>query len=69
MTKARALGVIRKGHVSRFGPGSHPGRPLREAVQGLSTTRKASKMVSSHTGMNLPLCCQIYRMLVCIYMW
>lgn len=34
VTKARALGVIRKGHVSRFGPGSYPGRPLREAIQG-----------------------------------
>ncbi len=34
VTKARALGVIRKGHVSCFGPGSHPGRRLREAIQG-----------------------------------
>lgn len=34
MTKARALGVIRKGHMSCFGPGSHPGRPLQEAIQG-----------------------------------
>lgn len=34
MTKARALGVIRKGHMSCFGPGSHPGCPLLEAIQG-----------------------------------
>lgn len=34
VTKARALGVIRKGLMSCFGPGSHPGCPLREAIQG-----------------------------------
>lgn len=34
-----------------------------------NTARKASRMVFSHTGMTLTPCCQIYRMLVCIYMW
>lgn len=34
MTKARALGVIRKGLMSCFGPGSHSGWLLREAIQG-----------------------------------
>ena len=34
VTKARALGVIRKGLMSCFGPGSHPGCPLRGAIQG-----------------------------------
>lgn len=34
MTKARALGVIRKDLMSCFGPGSHPGCPLRGAIQG-----------------------------------
>ena len=29
VTKARALGVIRKGHMSRFGPGSQPERPSK----------------------------------------
>lgn len=41
----------------------HPG------ARSWPTTRKASKTVFSHTGMNLTLCCQIYRKMVCVYMW
>lgn len=71
VTKARALGVIRKGLMSCFWSMAltlavHCKRPSRG--HELTTTRKASKTVFSHTGMNLTLCCQIYRVLLCIYM-
>lgn len=71
MTKARALGVIRKGLVSCFGPGSPPGCPLEGAIQGPGADRNQESRQDcvSHTGMNLTLCCQIYSVLVCIYMW
>lgn len=56
--------------MSRISPGSHPGRSLQWPSSGQqNTTRTASKTVFSHSVTNLTPCCQIYRMLVCIYMW
>lgn len=56
--------------MSRISPGSHPGRSLQWPSGGQqNTTRTASKTVFSHSVTNLTPCCQIYRMLVCIYMW
>lgn len=43
VTKARALGVIRKGLMSCFGPGSHPGCPLLEAIQGPGADQQLGK--------------------------
>lgn len=52
VTKARALRVIRKVQVSRFGPGSCRKGP---SMGQLRATRKALKKVFSHSGMNLTL--------------
>ena len=35
----------------------------------LTANQESSQECVSHTGMNLTLCCQIYRVPVCIYMW
>lgn len=72
VTKARALGVIRKGLMSCFGPGSHPGWPLRKAIQGPGVDHNQESLqdgVFTHRYESDPLLSDIHNVLVCIYMW
>lgn len=54
--------------MSRFGPGSRPERPSK-GQELEHNQEKPPRRCFSHSGMNLTLRCQIYRTVVCVYMW
>lgn len=58
--------------MSCFGPGSHPGWPLRKAIQGPGVDHNQESLqdgVFTHRYESDPLLSDIHNVLVCIYMW